>query len=362
MKVSNKVIISSFLAYRFLMTLFSIMVISKMTTLGDYAMYINSDWASIIKAQGVHVFLNSTQFTKFMVGFVRFICLNNKLLTNIVFNIFTSLGLLYIIKKTNYSNFIIVMLMMPNFTIWSSYASKESFVVFATCIIMGIFISIANDYKLTKAENRLSVICLYFVILFKPQYLPALLVIYLYLVCRKGINQGFRIFILLSVCVFVFYLYCVFSDFINSFFSTFSKYFISATANNRNMNAFSVENGFSNNLFYGMILALWGPSITDLSNGLLQVVAFFESSFLFLCIFITLCRQFIYQKVDYILLTLIVLFFLLVVQYPFSFFNAGAAIRYRTNLYVILVGYIFILLKNGSIKKTINTNGMAVMI
>lgn len=335
--------------YRIIIYFITIFIIIKMTGLGDYTLYINSNPISILKKYKVEVLTNSTYFTRFFISLVKKILLNSNILTGIFFNLVSTYGILKFIKSTNFNKKIYFLTLFPSFSIWSSYPSKESFVVFGTSILMSYLIKYRENKKNSKQEKYLILISVYLLFIFKKQYLISMLTVYLFFKYKKKIELKFKIIILIYSFFSIILLMYLFRNEIDIFFRDFSKYFTFSLKrgminSNRNIDIFKERYGFFKNMFYGMFIGIWGPSIKDVKN-FMTLFCFFESVIISIVLLVVFFIKILKKNLDMVLIFFISIFLLLIVQYPFGIFNSGSAIRYRTNLYIIILGYFYIFSK-----------------
>ncbi|MFV0580212.1 MAG: hypothetical protein ACK5NU_16320 [Fusobacterium ulcerans] len=107
-------------------------------------------------------------------------------------------------------------------------------------------------------------------------------------------------------------------------------------------------------MIYGMFISIWGPNIKEAFRGLLQMFSFLESGALLGIITWNILKK--KKSFENIFLFFNCLFWLFFAQYPFGIFNAGAAVRYRTNLYIIFLTFFYVFILKDSQKKLMKSH------
>lgn len=342
MKIKKRKII---ICYRLIICILTLFFVSKLTILGDFGRYTTGDPVKIIESNGSKFILNSTALTEFLVGSVKKICLGNSILTSLLFNLIGSCGIVYFFKSTSLNKLVFILLLFPSFTIWSSYPSKESLSVLATSLIMGNLIKIYENRRRSKIDKILFLLGLFLIYVYKKQYLICILFLGIYIFFRKKIKFNFRCVIYciyLGIVIITLYLL---RDKIDTFLRNFHLYFDYGSKETvRNLFIFREKYGFFKNILYGMFISFFGPSLFEVRQGGLKLLACLESSLIIGIVFNLVIKS-IKNSVEKVFLFINGIFLLLLPQYPFGIFNSGSAIRYRTNLYIIFLGmlYIFII-------------------
>ena len=179
---SRKIWIGYFLIKIFYM-FFALFVYSKFTSLGDTNTWLSryTDFASVFDILTV-----SSQMTYFL-GYVSSFIFG-KVFGNIPFVVLSFYGLYYSISRMELSNkqllWLLFLLSLPSFGVWSSIAGKEAIGVFYMGIILGYIIDLSN--KKRYSIRFIEVIAIYLMFVYKPQYLPAVLSVvgYIHMVHR----------------------------------------------------------------------------------------------------------------------------------------------------------------------------------
>lgn len=342
----KKNLLKILLLYRLIFYFLAITYISKITILGDYIRYLNQNFLDVYKTRGWQILINSTYFTDFLLSFIKYILLNNSILLGIFLNIISTICLYSFWKNTNKNKIIGFFLFLPSFTLWSSYPSKEIIVVITECYICGALLKLNRKKKINKI---LLIVSIYILFLYKKQYIPVVLFAYFYINFKDKIKLRKRILIIITFNIFIFILLFSIRRYVDDFAKDFYKHFVIGSKETvRNLDIFSQENGFYRNILYGLFMAYWGVSFFEIFQGGIKLIAYIEIfilSIIFIYYIFKVKRK---GKVERIWIFLNAVFLLLLPQYPFAIFNSGSAIRYRTNIYIILIFlfYQFILRTN----------------
>lgn len=340
--------------YRIFIYFVAVFFISKFTYLGDYNRYINGNAITIYQKYGIQTFMNSTSLTEFIVGCIRNFFLNSKLLAGIVLNILSTYAIVYFLQAVKWNKIVFLLILMPSFTIWSSYPSKELFSVIATAFVMGNIIKKFDKDKITRIEKVYFYIGLYLLFVYKKQYFVCIIFLLVYLYLKNKLTKNFRnIVYILYVCLIIVVAY-ISRDYIDNFFRNFHIHFDYGSKETvRNLYIFREKYGFFKYLFYGIFIAFFGVSFRELFQGGLKLFSFMESLIIVSIILYTLIKNKM-KDIERLFLCFNGLFLLLLPQYPFAIFNSGSAIRYRTNLYILVLGIIYIFILKNYTKKVKN--------
>lgn len=327
--------------------LISLFFISKYIQLGDLELYISGRFINYN-----NILTNSTSLMSFFsYNFNSFFGL---ILTNFFFLSLSYFGIYYSVIRLRFiskSNLIILLflLSLPSFGIWTSIISKEAVGVFYMGIILGYFIDLIEDKK--RKIRLIEYIAFYLLFVFKIQYLAAIFSLWLYIKFSYFFNLKFFgksmllfLHILLSICFFYY-----FKDEINSISFLLPEHFSIDGGSTRENTIWINDYDVFWNAPYGMFIAFWGPTFSDIIKSPILIIVFIESLIIFLFF-----MYFIYSifrlslkigklNIFYFSIFFITLFWLLFAHYPFGILNPGSAIRYRENFYGFLLILIFFL-------------------
>ena len=337
-------LLNCLLLSKILFLIFAVLVYSKITTLGDSAKY--------LAGSSISFSLDSTTIM-FSLGYIA-----GKLppvVEHLPLMLLTFYGLKYLLRTlsdynlcNNYRDRVcfFVFFSIPDIAIWSSIHSKDSIGFFATSIIISFLIRL--NFKERKFPNLIETIAILLCLLFKPQYLIAISVLYTYILITRFSNinpEGksvlFLIIILLIISSLIYY-----QPMVDQLSFDMHRHFDLADARSTRDNLFYNPGDFYNNAFYGMFISFFGPTFNEVIASPIKSVTFISS-----ILIITLMSAFIIPSLfkikekkfnAYWFSVLFILFSLiLLVHYPFGVFNAGSAIRYRVNFMPLFIGVIF---------------------
>ena len=332
--------------YRLFVYFFSLNIISKLTQLGDYHRYINGDPLQIFYENHLNFIFNSTLLTDFLVGGTKIMFFNNEILTGIFFNLIGSYGIIYFLNCVFWNKIMYFFILFPSFTIWSSYPSKEVISVFSTGIIMGNIVKIFNNEKREIKDNVVLYLSLFLLFIYKKQYLIVIIFLLIYCSLKNKIKFKTRIAVYIFYLISLILIFYILKDKINYFFKDFHLHFDYGSKETvRNLTFFREKYGFYKHMFYGMFICFFGPSIWEIQQGGLKLFSFIESSMVItiICYLIIKLKN---KSIENLFLFFNSLFLLLLPQYPFGIFNSGSAVRYRTNLWLIFLGIVYIFIIN----------------
>ena len=268
------------------------------------------------------------------------------LIINLFFQTIAFIGIIAVLKalEPQHRKWVLFLLVMPSFTIWSSIAGKEAIVVFAVGIVTAYLIKITKKNKLPNIKELLSAILL---LIFKAQYLPAFLFIYFTVILGNKIHQKSFI-ILLAGLMSLSFLY-IERDRLNDITLIFiPKNFVNLTHKTL---VYSGDDGLAGGrstreVFWkekgdyiwkspkGMIMALVGPTYKEalLNNNKLHLLGFLEGMLILIFLMIFVLYHSKNASAVLFIAVIFTLFWILFASYPFGVMNPGTAIRYRTGI------------------------------
>lgn len=335
--------------YRIIFMFISLIAISKITILGDYNRYSNSDVIEIFQKNLSDILFNRTFLTDIFVGGIRKILFGSEILTSIFFNLLSTYGIIYFLRAIDWNKCILIFLLLPSFNIWSSYPSKENIVIFSSGIVMGNLIQL---FKNKKVKNKkIFFLSVYLLIVYKIQYMPSIIIFSLYLFFLIKKKKQIRILFYMIYLILSFLLLYLLREKIDMFLKNFHLNFFTIKETFRNQNIFQERYGFYKNMVYGMFISVWGPGIRELNMGNIKILSYLESMLIFLMVIYKMLMIKVNKEKIFVLFNC--LFWLFLAQYPFGVFNAGAAVRYRTNLYIIFLTFFYIFILKDSQKELI---------
>lgn len=353
MKLSNLRLISknklwfTFFIVKFVYLLFSWFILSKYLILGDTARYLSGLTVGV-----TNPFVDSTFMMDYVAHFFSVIL--GPFLANVPFLLLSFFGIYFPLKKLalniNQLLFVLFLLSLPSFGIWTSLASKESVTVFFLGVILGFLIDFSR--KVHFKNKFILYLSIYLCLLFKPQYMIGLFSLFFYLFLRrycfiKGFGQ-FSVFMLfLFLSFFVLFILRHEIDFL----STVIPAHFRADAASTRENIFWLEEF---DIFkvapYGMYISFFGPTFREASSSLIHSIVLFESylfvALLFFAVFYRFLNDSFKGKFNVFIFSCLVipLSWILFVHYPFGLFNPGSAIRYRSGFLGFITIIVFFVL------------------
>ncbi len=348
----------SFMVIRFFYVFFALEVYSKFTRLGDTFGYLSGGKINA----GLILFESTTLMSLIASSFSKVLGVYG---ANIIFMLFASYGIFYALKKSRlpqkYYVAVLLVLCTPSFSVWTSIASKEAVGCFFMGVILGFMFDLNEDRK--RMPNMIEWFAFYLLIVFKPQYLSAILPLICFIKFSKWLNfkaygKGF---LLVSVFVcFVVFLYSFRTE-INEVSFVLPAHFNADAGSTRENTVWVEQNDVFRNAPYGMFISFLGPTWQEVLQKPVQGIAFFESIFIMTFMSYFLLKMLLYSltrlriNIKYLSYLSISYIFILFVHYPFGVLNPGSAIRYRENFLaflIILTVYSYYKIKGGNNEKS----------
>jgi len=339
----------------------ALFVYSKFTTLGDTDRYLSG------RTYGSSAwFYSSTYMMDFLAH--SFSKVMGSTLANVPFLAVSIYGIYYSVKRLDLNNrelfFILLLLSLPSFGIWTSIASKEAIAVFFLGIILGFIIDLIKNRP--NRSKGLVLFAFYLCAVFKPQYLIGIfsLLIFVFLSKRIFIRSFDKLFLILLFFLFSFLLLYLFRAQINEFSFIMPRHFSLSGGSTRVNTIWVNDYDVFWNAPYGMLISFFGPTISEAISKPTHLVTFFESLLIFGCFLYSILKVVLISintnrfNVYYFGIFVTASLWILFVHYPFGALNPGSAIRYRENFYSFVVvlfyfGYIEVK-RNYQISKTFN--------
>ena len=323
-------------AYIFL----ALFVYAKFTTLGDTSRYLGG------RTYGSDNWLfSSTHMMDFLAH--SFAIVLGPVLANLPFVLLSIFGIYYAVKRLELNNkelfFLLALLSLPSFGIWTSIASKEAMAVFFLGVILGFIFDII---KRNPQKNYILVaIAFYLCAIFKPQYLIGIFALLTFLyISRKFSLKGFGKFILLGLFfVSSFLILYIFRHQINELSFIMPAHFRLEAGSTRENTIWVNDFDVFWNAPYGMFIGFMGPTLSEALSKPTHFLAFLESFFIFSFFLYALLKLSLISintgrvNIFFVGVFLTATLWILFVHYPFGALNPGSAIRYRENFYAFLV-------------------------
>ena len=348
----SSLLIKALFFYRILMAFVGEFVVKNMMhRLGDTKGYINTKPLELIQQKGWHVLTDWVLLPRLVIGTISTV-LVYRILVHIALSMIAFYGIYQFLKaaktdNTRRYNILILMCFVPSFSIWSSLAGKEALIVFSMGLIC------AQIIKFFKGEQvRLSVplvIALWFMAVIKFYYLPFVALSIVYIFFRQRFALSWKADLALLLVMFLcsvggFYL---FRDKIDSYTLNKLAGVYHAGARSTRPLMFTQSMDWFRKMPYWLPVSLMGPTLSECRLSPLHIGIFMENCFL-LILFIYLLREAplcIFRKFSvyyqWLVLGCNCVMFVLFAQYIQGVMNSGAAIRYRTNIYIPLLCFAY---------------------
>jgi len=323
--------------------LFAITVYSKLTTLGDTFDYLNAPLSLSPK-----IVYSSTPMMQFLGSLFKTI-LRLDVLACLPFMLLSFYGIYYAVTQLNlyrYATYILVLFSLPNFSVWTSILGKEAVGCFSMSVISVIVIkSLKGKFQL----KPIHFVALYLCFVFKAQYLIFILqALFFILITRKFADKRYFPLVLgtIIITVNVLALYLL-RDFIDGIARGMAIHFRSndpgLAQSTRDEGPWLVRYGIFKSAPYGMLIAFFGPTLSEMLSKPTQLLAGLESMVMFGCFVLLAIPRLRYNLTfsrfnPRVFISCFIIFVgILFIHYPFGFLNPGSAIRYRANFYPLFV-------------------------
>jgi hypothetical protein len=329
----------SFFALKFGYMFLALFVYSRFTTLGDTDRYLSGQILSL----NLWLF-NSTLMMDAIAGSSAFFL--GPIWGNIPFVCLSTYGIYYAVKKLDLEKnellFLLLMLSLPNFGIWTSIASKEAVTVFFLGVILGFAIDLIKNNR--NKDYLLVGVAFYLCGVFKPHYLIGIFSLIFYIYTSKKLNlkgEG-KLILFVLFYIFSFALLYIFKNEINVLSFQIIDHFDQGASATRVNTMWLKDYDIFRNAFFGMMIAFIGPTLSEGLGRPTHLLVLLES-LLIVSVFVYLVIRFIYisLKKGRLNIFLVALFaipasWILFVHYPVGVLNPGSALRYRQGFYGFL--------------------------
>jgi len=323
-----------FILYYIFFSLFSYYFLSDYFSYGDVSRYLQGEGVrgnNIVASTVISDYYYSTLVNNFGTFGTYFI---NLTLTSILLK-----QLFKVIPR--YAAFFFL---FPGVIVWISAPSKESiiFQVMALTTILGSSI----------LSNSIKLICLYLLVVFKPTLGIFAILFYIALYFTNGSRSDYVklliIFFLIFAAIWGYFFY--FYEQIDFLFTQIGYHF--SIFANTNVNFPTRElYSFVNNIPEGAIRLLFTAYPSEaFSISVFTSYVFIESFFIFLLLCFALTKSFFEYPNSKALIILICFISLVVVYYPFAFYNIGSAWRYKTSFLIYFLLFLLNFIKKDLVK------------
>ncbi len=348
-----------FLIVKIFYVVFSLYIFSRLTSLGDTFAYLS----------GSHFYPESFLIDSTVtLGTVAYL-LNSifgTIITNFLFVLLSFYGIYYSVSRLKLSKkqltLVLILLSFPSFGIWTSIVSKESVGVFYMGVILGYLIDLIEDKK--RKLKLIEYVALYLMFIFKVQFFAAIFPLWVYIKFSYILNLksfGKSTLLLLHIFISISFFY-YFREDINAISFILPDHFSLDAGSTRENTIWINDYDVFWNAPYGMLVAFWGPTFSEIIQKPIQSIVFIESLviFLFFMYFIYKASVLVVKtgkvNIFYFTIFFMAVFWLLFVHYPFGVLNPGSAVRYRENFYGFLVVLLFYLYQKIKLRYEIEKN------
>ncbi len=328
---------------------FAFFVYGRITSLGDTSTYLNGGISLM-----PNVLYSSTAMMGFFGGLFKKIFFLD-VLASIPLLLLSFYGIYYAVDRLSlyrHPILLFLLLSLPNFAVWTSIHSKEAVGCFFSGIIAVMVIRFLNgNFRL----HAVYFIALYLCLLFKPQYLLFILqvLVFLRLAGWFKLNPvgGFTLGTIIVLCnVFTIFFFRDTIDLLaQGMYIHFSYDDPDLAQSTRSADAWLEPYGFFRVAPYGMFIAFWGPTFSEMISKPAQLIAGLESLMLVMLFFFLSYKRVLrfiksgFFNPNLFFALLIIIIGILFVHYPFGYLNPGSGIRYRANFYLLFLLLLFYL-------------------
>lgn len=333
--------------YRSLCSVLSEVVIMRLTGIADTRGYQTTDvlaafdsLATAAADGNVMMQRFATELTKAIGGAFNVAFFGDPILINIAFQSIGFIGLVAFLKAVEPKQRVVLygLMFLPSISIWSSMASKEALL---TCFLGIVCAHIIRIYRHTDKITLAFCVCLFLIYAYKPQYMPALILLLGVSYVARNSKQKATVALLALFCSFI-ALYLAHEQLDE--LARRTDYWLSAMGGRSGRPPFLVEpNDYYYKALEGMYLSFVGPTFDELGHGILHKVTFGESLLLVIVLAAFVVRNLPNIPVYSAILALGGIFWILFTTYPMGLSNPGTAIRYRTG-YILIVFLCFAVL------------------
>lgn len=274
----------------------------------------------------------STVLTESIGGLLHAVLAGNPILINLGFQTIAFVGIVALLRVLEPRERVVILLlaMLPSFSLWSSVAGKEAVVVF------GLGIVLAKVIELFQGKERVDIIffaALALVLIYKNQYAPALLFLICAAIFLKRVRQ--KCTLALGAGLFSLLLLYLIHDIIGQMALDVVPHFVSF-GNSTRETYFIEKSDVFTKAPYGMFQAFFGPTLGEAQKGILHQASFIESAAMLVVLVFFFLREFLRLPFFMFIVVTFSLGWILFATYPLGIMNPGSAVRYRTG-YELLV-------------------------
>ena len=338
--------------YRTVFSVLGEVVVMRLTNIADTRSYQQQGIENMIdhlstsaSTSGLMAQALATAITKAVGAVIGVVTFNNPVAVNIGFQTIGFLGLLALLRAVDPRERMVLyaLALLPSITVWSSIASKEALLFF---FVGTVCAHIVKVYKNTERLSFMFFLCLAMVYVFKPHYMPALIMLLgITYVARRYEQKATLALLALGASFVAMY---VARDKIDEF-AIYVDWALLSMGGNSAREPFIVE---QYDVFLkaplGMYLSFTGPTLAETSKGVLHIMTFAESAFILGLLGFFLLKRLPTTPIYSFIVSMSGLFWILFPTYPPAVSNPGTAIRYRTG-YILIVFICAVILPSRSL-------------
>lgn len=331
-----------------LFTFFTLYVYNHFSYLADSDRYLNA-------ALKFNNLLDRTQFVDNIFATLRYV-ISSKLLVNFFISIIFGCAFFYIFKdllKYIDRKLLYISFLLPSFQIWTSIAGKEIIAIIGLLFLVKWIINIQFGRKNSIIYLLIGLV---FGVLIRPHYGIAYIYLAVSVIVWKRIkispiSKGAYISLLIVTLIIVTLIITITTDvWSETFLATLriiKNYFLSYGVSNANRYyiQWEVISDYFNNIFFGLVVSIIGPTLDETINRSIYLPFFIEGVVSFILMIVVFYRlyktseQYVFYRKFLYLSFIPAVVIVLMIHYPFGIFNPGAAIRYKQNITPLIYFY-----------------------
>ena len=339
--------------YRLLSTVVAMTFVRGLTKLGDSGSYQNS-FMEMNQCTSLKSWLvDSTCLTETVGVLFHIIGLGNKITINLAFSTIAFIGIVVLLNsvKPSVRRQIVPLFFLPSFTLWSSFAGKEAIVVFSVCVTLAAAIRWATSDEPLKYVHLVGMVILW---LYKAHYFVPMIYLFSSIYILRNIKQKTASVVLLSFISFS--MLWFFRDTIDALSMELQIHFGPTHGYSTREWQWREPYDVFRTMWEGMWLASVGPTYREALGNPLQLVAYAESMLIIAYVGFLFSLKLLKLPMFGFIVVTVTSFWLLFINYPFGFYNPGAAIRYRTGWIPIIFILVTIFLSHELEKRYLERN------
>jgi hypothetical protein len=289
----------------------------------------------------------ATGLTAKLGGFFADLFFNSPIMVNIAFQSITFIGLVYLLTSLEGKKRVLMagVILLPTFSLWTSIASKEAIVAACVAILSGYLIRM---YLYGSKVGLLHIVVVSILFIFKAHYLIAYVFVIAGCFITRSIKQKATV-ALLGGLASLSLLYVVRDRVDDLAMKVQWALQVGGIGRSTRTETFLVD---KYDIFFkapeGIFRTFFGPLITEVFLGPLQMIVFIESTFLLVVLSYLAFRQIRTLPFHSLIIGVFSIFWMLFPNYPFGIYNPGTAIRYRSGWILFLFAIVILMFSRNS--------------